>query len=104
MSSSMYDRYKIQSDELPDLIKQLSHALQNLAGLTYEQLPFERGERETIEEYKDRLIDYFNKIHQAQADVYRTLPEDVQHKLGETMAGQDIEYREMIDNLQRGDI
>lgn len=103
MTSSMYDRYKVQSDELPDLIKQLSHALQNLAGLTYEQLPFERGERETIEEYKDRLTDYFEKIHQAQVEVYRTLPDEAQHKLGETMASQDIEYREMIDTLQRGE-
>lgn len=102
MTSSMYDRYKAQSDELPELIKQLSLSLQNLAAITYEQLPFERGERETIEEYKDRLVDYFQQIHQAQEKAYRSLPDEAQHNMGEIMAGQDIEYREFIDNIKRG--
>lgn len=103
MSSSMYDRYKMQSDELPGLIKQISQSLEHLAGLVYDQLPFERGERETIEAYKDRLIDYFEKLHAAQVQAYKQLPEDAQHKYGEIMAEQDVEYHALISDIQRGD-
>lgn len=104
MSSTMYDRYKSQTQELPELITQISRSLQQLTRLTYQQLPFQRGERETITQYHTRLRDYFDKIHETQSALYQTLPDDLQYKLGEMMASQDIEYRDMIEKLKRGDI
>lgn len=104
MSSTLYERYKSQTHELPELIRQIAQSLEHLSSLTYQQLPFQRGERETITQYHTRLRDYFDKIHDTQAALYQKLPDDIQYSLGEMMASQDIEYRDMIEKLKRGDV
>lgn len=98
--STLYDRYKEQSSsELPGLITDIRKSLDSLIDKLQEQLAFTQGEKESHTAYQERLNQYFTQLHNKQDQLYRNLPDDLQHGLGHTMARQDIIYRAVQDQI-----
>ncbi len=99
-----YKRYGRQQAELPIRVKQLSRSLEHLAEITYRQLPFARAEKETPEAYKVRIEAYFDKLYAIEKELFAQLPEADQIELAEAFAAVDMQCKECLRDLEKGNL